>query len=80
MPPAPQLATKTDKCSLYEIDQLSEAFKSLLKNEKQLNRILKFHLGRVFRHNFKIVNYDYICYNRQYFYEEKHMNLIFPEN
>ena len=58
-------------CSLYEIDLLVEAFKALLKNETTINRILKFHMGRVFRNKMTIINYDYICYNRKYFYEEK---------
>ena len=44
---------------------------ALLKNETTINRILKFHMGRVFRNKMTIINYDYICYNRKYFYEEK---------
>jgi hypothetical protein len=71
-------------CSLYEADYLVEAFKEILKTEKQINRILMFHLNRVFRKNKQIINYDYICFNRKYFYEHqtvrKYLDLIFPEN
>ena len=31
-----------------------------------------------------VINYEYICYNRKYFYQHqtvrKHLNLIYPEN